>query len=145
MGDVAQALAIGARIEYQGKTYTISPWTYKIQGQYERYLEQEAIKAARRISAVLPADEGELVLKAALRDVAAGAYTFGSPLVGQSLQSLKHLKQLLLMMLLENHPEATMDLVEGLVKDKLAEVMESMTRVNDDPKDPPTASPPATS
>jgi hypothetical protein len=133
MGQLADALGIGASISYNGKTYQIAPWTFEIQGKYERYLEEQAILAVRRNKHMLPEDEYGSALKGVMQDIAAGEYSFGSDLLARSLKKLPHITYLIYLCLEVNHPDISLKLVQDMVKEKIEEFIEKMDLLNNDP------------
>jgi hypothetical protein len=139
MGETADALGLGPTFEFEGTTYTLSPWTYAVQAQFERYLEAQAVAAVKRMD--LPDDERRDLLKDVYRDIAAGSYSFGSELVAQALRSLKHLKHLFLLALKVHHPGVTKDLVERMFERQLEELLQKMTSANADPTPGPATAP----
>lgn len=144
MGQVAKALGLGSEFEFKGQSYKLSPWSYKIQGHYERYLESEAVKVLQRLRPYLSDQEYKDQLGDVRRDIVNGEYTFGSESVAKTMTSLPHLKQLLFLMLLENHPEIKKDLVEEMIQEELDRVLETMSQANADPTLlTPTPAPPS--
>ena len=148
MGKVAAALGQGSTLEHGGKTYTLSPWTYKIQGEFERYLEDHLFQVYKRMSPYMTAEERKEELAKIRKEVTSGEYTFGSDLVARALSSLPHLTHLLYLMLRVNHPEVDKDLAAKIVDGQLEDVMAKMAEANADPstgaeeKTPETTSPP---
>jgi len=140
MGTTADALGLGPQFEFEGTTYTLAPWTYAVQAKFERYLEDQAVQAVKRMS--LPEDERRDLIKEVYRDIAAGSYSFGSELVAQALRSLKHLKHLFFLALQVNHPGVTKDLVEKMFEQQLEELLQKMTQANADPTTGPAPSTP---
>lgn len=133
MGEINRALGRGSSIEFKGKTYSLSPWTYGIQGDFEKHMEGEAIKSAKKMRPYLAREEYMELLKEVQRDITCGVYSFGSQTLGKALDSLPHFKVLLLLMLTVSQPDTTMALVDDLVNEKLEEVMQKMTEANADP------------
>lgn len=137
----ATLLAKGLPFEFAGETYTIAPWTYDVQAEYEKYLVGRAYANLRAARAELgPEYEDE---RAALRkDVDAGEYEFGRPLVMKSLGSDRNLKHLLYLCLAWAHRDApgrvTKDLVDRIAADpdKFREAAELLAEANRDPNPP---------
>jgi hypothetical protein len=138
MGLVAKALGAGSEFTFRGETYRLSPWSFKIQGDYETYLEEQAVRSIRRFQKIFPKDEYESALQRVLRDVTAGVYTFGSEVVQDSLRSLPHLTHLTWLMLREHHPKVTKSLVEEMYREQLEELMLAVSEANADPTVPPS-------
>lgn len=146
MGQISQALGLGSQFEFGGKTYTIAPWGYEIQGLFERYLEAEAVKAARRMAQYLSDEEKRQLLADVNRDIASGVYTFGSDLVSKAIfGSLQHFEQLLYLCLRPNHPDVTPAVVKEIVLAQMEDVWQKMMEANTDPTRTPArpATPPA--
>lgn len=130
MGQVSTALSIPVTFDHLDKTYSLSAWNYKIQGQYERYLEDRAVQACRRMMRSLSPDEAEQALASVQRDIACGIYSFGSDQVAKSLKSLENLKHLFYLQLHDNHSEVKPKLVEELFETRSEEMLELMSRAN---------------
>lgn len=133
MGQVSAALAQGSNITFEGKEYVLSPWTYNIQAEFERYLEDYVIQVYKRLAPVMTPDERREELKRIRQEIASGEYTFGSELVAKALTSLPHLKHLLFLMLRAKQPDVTPDLVGRMVDAQHEEVMAKMAEANVDP------------
>lgn len=133
MGDVNRALGGGSEIEFEGKVYTLSPWTYEVQAAYERYIEREAVNALKRMKPLLTDEDYQEQLNKIQQDITIGLYTFGSEKVARSLLAKPHLKYLYYLLLRGNHPDVQMDLVGRLIDKKWEEAMEKMAEANADP------------
>lgn len=133
MGIVAASLGIGVEFQYKDKTYRLSPWTYELQGVYERYLEREVTDAAKRMCEQLDRDEGRQLLKDVAKDIGQGMYTFGGDEVQRSLESPKHITKLLHIMLQQDDPSIKYELVREMVTTSLPEIMEKIASANVDP------------
>ena len=133
MGTVSSALGLGSQLEFRGKTYTLKPWTFKIQGLYEVFLQEESLRTCRKMRPFCTEEEYRELLIATRRDIDTGYYSFGQPAVEKSLSSLPHLNHLIYLMLKDNHPEVTADLVREMLEEKLTEVMDKMNEANADP------------
>lgn len=133
MGDINRALGGGSELEFDGKVYKLSPWTYKIQSDYERYLEREAYAALKRLRTVMGSEEFSDQLHRLQQDIAVGAYSFGSELVAKSFTALPHLKQLVYLMMLPNHPEITREVVDKIVDKMFEEILQKVADANVDP------------
>lgn len=133
MGDVNRAIGGGSELEFEGKVYKLSPWTYKIQASYERYLEKEAFESLKRLKAYLTTEEYMSQLNRLQQDITVGVYSFGSDQVAKSFTSIPHIKQILFLMIKENHPEITKDLVDKIADKKFDEIMMKLGEANADP------------
>ena len=133
MGIVAASLGIGVEFQYKDKTYRLCPWTYELQGIYERYLEREVTDAAKRMCEQLDRDDGRQLLKDVAKDIGQGLYTFGGDEVQRSLESPKHITKLLHIMLQQDDPTIKYDLVRDMVTTSLPEIMEKIASANVDP------------
>lgn len=133
MAEISKALGLGSTFEFNNKSYTCSPWTYKIQGEFERYLEDHAMRTAKKMRQYLnEAEYGELISKTH-KDIAEGYYAFGSEPCMRSMQTLTHFKKILHLCLLPKHPEIDMNTVEELVQNRLEEMMSKVGEANLDP------------
>lgn len=140
MGKTAAALGQGTTMVHNGKTYYLSPWTYKIQGTFERYIEAEVRQAYKEMAPFMTADERKEELAKIRKEIATGVYTFGSTEMAECLQSLRHLKYLLFLMLQPNHPEMTVELASEITDAQMEEVMAAMAQANADPSSGAAAS-----
>ncbi len=137
MGAVSLALGAGSTFDFEGRVYHLAPWTFEVQGEFEKYLEREAVAACQRISTFLPADSAEKALSLLLRDIAAGIYTFGTDTVGKALESNKHSRYLVWLMFRAqpNQTDVTRELVDRMFKEKLKELMTAAKLANADPNE----------
>jgi hypothetical protein len=133
MAEISRALGLGSSFEHKGKTYTCSPWTYKIQGEFERYLEEYAIRTAKRMRQFLTQDEYSDLVAKTQKDIAEGYYAFGSPPCMRAMQTLTHFKKILHLCLSPNHPDIEMETVDELVQNRLEEMMSKVGEANQDP------------
>jgi hypothetical protein len=138
MGLISKIFGLGYQFEFEGQEYNLPPWTYKIQGLYERYLEKEAVEAAKRMGAHLSPDQARKLLQDVGRDIAAGVYTFGGEEVQLSFACQKHFTQLVYLMLQQEHPTIDRKLVERMVEAELEEMMDRVSAANADPTTPGT-------
>jgi len=133
VAEISKSLGLGSVFEHDGKTYTCSPWTFKIQGEFERYLEDNAIQKAKLMKPNLSETEYKNLLAGVHKDIASGQYSFGSETVSKALSTLVHFRVLFFLCLRVNHPEITMQFVDDLLKTRLEEMMEKVTEANLDP------------
>lgn len=133
MGKVAAALGMGTKLTHKGVEYTLSPWTYEVQGKFERYLEDYVLQVHRRMKPYMSEDEYRDELKKIRWEIASGEYTFGGDNVAKALGALPHLTHLLYLMLKGAHPEATPALAAEIVEGQMEEVMAKMADANADP------------
>lgn len=137
MGAIAKALGEGSEFEFEGKVYKFAPWTYGIQSSFETYLEEQAVRAAKRMAAYLHPQEAKEVMAQVQRDITAGKYTFGSEVVSEAIFSIPHFKRLIYLMLRPSHPEVSLELVDRMVEAHLEEVMAKVAEANADPTNLP--------
>lgn len=143
MAEIAKSLGLGSTFEHEGKSYTCSPWTFKIQGEFERYLEDFAIQKVRLMKPNLTDEEYKSLVASVHKDIASGQYSFGGETVAKAIGTLVHFRVLFFFCLRVNHPEVTMQFVDELLKGRLEEMMEKISEANSDPNpkslDPMTA------
>ncbi len=139
MSTVSKSLAKGVLFEYQGVSYTVSPWTYDVQAEYEKYFIAKAYANVRSAKNELGNEYPE-VRDGLRRDIDAGDYEFGKPLVMKSLNSVKNLKHLMFLSLAygcKDTPsiQVTKDLITEITdkEDKFNELAEAMAEANRDP------------
>ncbi len=133
MGQISQSLGVGPEFEYDGKTYRLSPWTYRIQGEFERYLEDFAMRTVRRMKPYTTDPEYRELLASVHRDVASGFYNFGGKAASEAMGTLSHLQYLVLLCLKPGYPEVTPELVQKMFETKLEELMQKIGEANNDP------------
>lgn len=135
MGATAKALGMGAQLEFEGKTYTLSGYTEGVKALYELYLERHAMSKARKLrDYVSPVDLAEKdPVDGARRDITIGFYSFGTKAFRDSLQSMTHLKTMILFQLQENHPEVTAAMVERMFEKALDDVIFAYQEADNDP------------
>lgn len=133
MAEISKALGLGSSFTHEGKTYTCSPWTYKIQGEFERYLEDHAIRTAKRMRQYLNQEEYSDLIAKTQKDIAEGYYAFGASPCMRAMQTLTHFKKILQLCLIVNHPDIDMEFVDELVQNRLEEMMSKVGEANNDP------------
>ena len=133
MAEISKALGLGSTFEFNGKTYTCSPWTYKIQGEFEKYLEDYAMRTAKKMRQYLTEPEYADLISKTHKDIAEGYYAFGSEPCMRAMQTLTHFKKILHLCLLPKHPDMEMQTVDELVQNRLEEMMAKMGEATADP------------
>lgn len=136
MGNVAQSLGQPVLFPYEGKDYSVSPWTLEIQSHFERYLEREILEGFHRTKHALDPDQADKVAATLTSDIGLGKYTFGTEAVGNALRSKKHLLYLFFLCVKRNHKEVQLEEV-GLwarSKETWDRMVEVMNLANFDPK-----------
>jgi len=133
MTSTAAALGIGTTLDHEGVSYRFSPWTYKIQGEFERHLEDHALKTIKRMKVYCSDGEYRELLASVHRDISSGYYNFGGPAVAQAMTTLHHLVVLVTLCLKPNHPDISAATVEAILKKQMEEVLDKMSAANADP------------
>ena len=133
MGDINRAVGGGAELEYEGKVYTFSPWTFRIQAAYEKYLERKAFESLKALKSQLSQDDYYELLKRHQQEVAIGVYSFGSPYVAKSMDYDGNVKYLTFLMLQPNHPEVTEQFVNQMLDKMREDVLLKVAEANADP------------
>lgn len=139
MGQIAKSLGIGSQFEYQGAVYKVSPWTYKVLGEFEAYLENEALRNMRKMRPYLTDSEYQELARKTRQDLESGKYTFGSDTIKEHLNSMRHLIALTTLCVQKNHPEFQREALERMFdedKEKFNEVIGAMFEANADPNAP---------
>jgi len=134
MGETARALGRGPELEFEGRTYEVSPLTFELQARFETWMERRAYESVRRHRAGVPDEEYYRLLAAVARDSAAGEYSFGSKASVKAGASLPGIRQLLYLGLSKRHPEVDEDFVDRLLGAKMEEAVAVLARANADPK-----------
>lgn len=130
MGAIAQALGQGATLDYAGRKWQVCPWTYEVQGQYEQYLEDQALSRFKRQARLLEPHEADLFREKHLEMLGSRAWSFGTPLVYRSMASEANLAHLLLLCLRPAHPEADLTLTLEMVREGRRGVDEALEAAN---------------
>jgi len=133
MGVVSALTASPVKYTYDGKEYEVSPWTIEIMGAYERYLEKKAFDAFDKVSSRLSGNLAERALSTLMQDITAGVYTFGTPVVGKSLQSPENVKYIFFLCLKKNHSDIEMELVRKMAEKDYEGMLRVMNQANADP------------
>lgn len=133
MGEISKALATPVTFQYKSQTYQLSPWNFGILGEFEVYLQDEALRNLKKMRKVLTEDEFVKLASETRKDIDKGSYTFGGPLVQEALGSFKHFGYLVFLCLRDNHPEINYPWVLELLQEEGEMVAQKMTEANSDP------------
>lgn len=130
-------LAAPKELTYKGKAYELSELTLLHRCQFTRWLERRAREDAGRAVIDLPDEASEKYIRTVSRDIAGGAYEWGSPASAQALISNpKAMAYLIHLRLSEKHPEVDEEFAEQMIEGMLAEKVSALTAAleGDDPK-----------
>ena len=145
---IAAAIAEPALYSFEDKEYKVHPWTFEIQGKFERYMEKQAMDAYHRVASSLAPEDAEKALASVLRDIANGSYAFGSDNIGKALANPVHVRYLMFLCLKKNHPEGAVDqaLVRRMQDKDYRGIIRAMNLANTDPnlREPASGEAPAT-
>lgn len=135
MGQIAKSLGTPVPFEFDGQTYQVSPWTFGILGQFEVYLEEQALINLKRMKPFLTDDEFKDLAHKTKQDLDKGKYTFGNNDTKDVLNSNKHLKVLAHLCLQAANPSLPQGLMNRLEQDreKFEELIAKMFEANSDP------------
>jgi hypothetical protein len=98
-------------IEYEGKTYHLKELSIGGKARFQRFLERRAREDAARSAEDMPADVAELYMAGCRRDIAAGAYEWGTVACFQALQQSPEAQRYAIYLTLsECHPEVDEEL-----------------------------------
>ena len=137
MGQISKALGIGCQFSYGGQIYKLTSWKYRILGEFEVHLQEQAFRTMRRMRSYLTDEEYKDLVARTRRDVDMGVYSFGSPEVSRALDSRTNFEHLFYLCLRENHPEVTPELVAEMADGLGLEFMaERVSEANTDPTSP---------
>ena len=116
MAGLDEAMAAPAEVQFEGKTYLLSPLdSLGVQRDYTKYLKHEPVRELRDQADLLDPVEYQEFMAAITRDWAAHVYDYGSPAWSKSLQAKANQKRIILYQLRANHPkEATPELVDRM-------------------------------
>lgn len=141
MGQIAKAFGLAGEVEWQGKTYKLSPMGKKaIQAQFELWMEARALSKAKALAATMPAAEAAQFLQDVRHDIGAGVYSFVGGQSGKALLTQPGQVQLVYLLIHDNHPEFTLDMAQQMSDEKLEEIMMKIDQAG---KDDPNAQAPA--
>ena len=136
MAEVSRALALGSKFDFKDKTYDVSPWTYGIQGEFEKYLEHSARKEAVAFQGILNNDAVfAKLLKEVHGEISSGVFRFGGQKFAEAIQSPAHIPYLFLLCLKVKHKEVTMELVQEMCKENMQGIVDAMAQANEDPNE----------
>ena len=132
MGAAAQVREQGeyAPLSYAGQIWKVSAWTYGVQGQYEEYLENQALERLQRQSALLNPLEAAQFRRDHLEMLGSRAWSFGTQLCYRSLDARENFAYLLWLCLQVNHPEASLELAKEIVREQYPAAQEAMFTAN---------------
>lgn len=88
MGAISSSLGLPSTfVAPGGRSLQVSPWTYEIQGMFERHLESRAAEALRRLRPLMTAEDYDKAIAGVTRDAAIGVYSFGTEECSKALQT----------------------------------------------------------
>lgn len=141
MGDVSKAFGGGSSLEYNGKVFKLQSWLYRLQGDFEKYLEEHAWKKFLEQKDRLPPSEADAVRAQLMRDISTGKYTFGGPLLVESLWVPIHAAQWTYLLIEDTMPaDVTPALVREMFTADPEKCFKAMWQAGADPtRTPPPA------
>ncbi len=145
MGAYAKALGSSSEIEHKGQTYKVGPATQDVKAMFEAWMEKQAFDALRAAKAKgnLSDDEYREERTALLRDIGSKKLTFHSAYMAGVMATLDGQKAFCLLMIKQNHPDVSMQLVDSIFEEKLDEIIDSIdAHMADDPNGQAPASKP---
>lgn len=143
MSEAAKIFALPEVIIHNGQEYKLSPITLKIEGEWEQWLEQQAMEALRK-HALRVSDPRDLEHRI-LKDIAAGEYAYGGEQSYKSEFSPKGRMQMLFLRLRAYQPKITMDTVREIFEQQNQQIIEALRRLESPnstaPEEPQAANP----
>ena len=130
MASIMDALGVGPELTFEGKVYRLKPMTLIHAAQFAAWLERQAWEGVDRARAWLSPASYDEALARVSRDVAAGVYDFGSETYARAAASMAGMKYLLLLALREDDPTVDEELVDRLVEQKMARIVELQKQAN---------------
>jgi hypothetical protein len=124
---LADLLATPKQVSYKGKTYHLSEMTIEHRAKFSRWLERRARDEAARAAMELPEEAGERYMRVIVREIASGAFEWGSLASVQALLGHKGAAYALTLRLSEQHPEVDEEFAEEIVLGMLAERVSAFT------------------
>lgn len=122
MPTIADMLAVGQEIGFEGKVYPLREPTVLEMGKFQRWLEQQAKDAARRDTEQSP-EELAAQLNTINQEAAVGEYEWGGELACKALSRIGPITQLLYIVLSTDHPEVTPDLCRRMMDRNVREIV----------------------
>lgn len=123
----------GTTLRHNGKTYTISPLTFELQGEFSDFLEQRAWETLERQKPRLSDEEYYKRWDRLDEKITAGVYAFGGPVCQDAVRTLVGAKELLRLSLKVKHPEVDHEFVDNIFEEKAREANAAIARANPDP------------
>lgn len=117
VSQVLGAESAGWPVVASGKTYLLTPPTFKDKSRFESWLKTEAKKAALEDRAILPRDEFAALLACINTQIGSGLYRWGGPIYFESLNKGTGFQELARILLQKHHPGITADEVREALED----------------------------
>jgi hypothetical protein len=140
LGEVNSVLA-ERRVEFEGVAYRVTRQNFKTEAMYEEFLERRALEGLQRQRRLLGEDGYQKALGIWMEKVASGDWSWGREAMALSLPSPECLKELLFLVVCQEHKEMNRTLWERLWPEKAEELARSWQEViGPNPTTPPPAS-----
>jgi hypothetical protein len=143
MAEIAKALALPLDFEWpagSGQKWQLAPLDYEVQAQFERWLEEEAVRAVMRMRPVLGQQEYEAQLRRTFEDIAAHKYDFLGPTGMQAVCTVEGLQRLFWLRLRRNHKDITYEQAREMFADDFVQQY-LLPLIKAEDHDPNSASP----
>lgn len=107
MGELSRLFGVGATVKIGEKEWKVSPWTYKIQAEFEEYLEGQAWKTAERARGKVPESSLSDIRAQTARQITTGEYSPGSQGFIDAIMTTKHGRRFLYLLIEAIDPAIT--------------------------------------
>lgn len=148
MGELSRLFGVGATVTIGEKDWKVSPWTYKIQSEFEQYLEGEAWKTAERARGKVPESALSDIRAQTARQITTGEYSPGSQGFIDCVMTTKHGRRFLYLLIESIDPTITGTEVDNFFAESPKEAFKAIMEAGSDPSRqtlPPTVAADASS
>lgn len=146
MASMAGLMGVPVDFEFEGTVYKVAPRTLELEGYFERWLEDQGLKAIQRHRSTFSADEYQLQMDGWRRDCSAGdVYAYDGEISRRSRRSVAGVKYLAFLQLGAMNKGVDMHLIDRIDKDAAAteRLLEAMARASGEYVEPvPQPAPP---
>lgn len=138
MSEIANALGVGPKFEFEGQTYTVGPRDFEVEAEMERVLEEQDYKTIERYAGVLGPAETQRQKTDWRRSVTSKVWSFGSPDFVRYYMSFPGMCKQAFLQLAKHNPHATEGMIDRVAKDgpKWEELWDKIAQSNADPLTP---------
>lgn len=129
MGDISRALAEPITHTIGGKAYKFAPWSKRLQGQFEDWLEALAFDAAARRRRQLGEEKYDSLLARINEAIVGGTYAITGQIAQKKLRTDEGLVRLLCIVLGPYQPDMSEDDVRSMLATNAPEMIAAINRL----------------